>query len=94
MRLLVKKLGRGMLESVVREVLEYMNIRVLGVTKLRSGRRDQKPAKDRPRTPNSLYRGRDCRRSPPYRYERTAGRPLCRVDGPGRGVESSFEGAC
>jgi len=28
------------------------------------------------------------RHSPPYRSERTAGRALCRADGPGRGVES------
>ena len=39
-RLLVKKLGRGMTESVVWEELESLDIRVHGVTKLRSGRRD------------------------------------------------------
>jgi len=38
-------------ESVVREVLESLDIRVQGFTKLRSGRRDQDPAKDRPLTP-------------------------------------------
>jgi len=49
-RLLVKNLGRGMSESVVREELESLNIRVQGVTRLRSGRRDQDHAKDRPPT--------------------------------------------
>jgi hypothetical protein len=39
-RLLVKKLGRGMPESVVREELEAMDIHVQGVMQLRSGRRD------------------------------------------------------
>jgi hypothetical protein len=47
-RLLVKNLGKGMPESVVREELEALNIRVQGVTQLRSGRRDQDPSKDRP----------------------------------------------
>jgi hypothetical protein len=49
-RLLVKKLGRGMPESVVREELESPNVRVQGVMQLRSGCRDQDPAKDRPPT--------------------------------------------
>jgi hypothetical protein len=49
-RLLVKNLGRGMHESVVREELESLNIRVQGVMQLRSGRRDQDPEKDRPTT--------------------------------------------
>ena len=53
-RLLVKNLGRGMLESVVREELESLNIRVQGVTQLRSGRRDQDPGKDRPPTPHFI----------------------------------------
>jgi len=53
-RLLVKNLGRGMPESVVREELESLNILVQGVTQLRSGRRDQHPAKDRPPTPNFI----------------------------------------
>jgi len=53
-RLLVKKLGRGMPESVVIEELESLNICVQGVTQLRSGRRDPNPAKDRPPTPTSL----------------------------------------
>ena len=38
--LLVKDLGRGKPESVVLEELESLNIRVQGVTQLRSGRRD------------------------------------------------------
>ena len=46
-RLLVKNLGAGMPENVVREKLEYLNIRVQGVTQLRSGRSDPHTAKDR-----------------------------------------------
>jgi hypothetical protein len=57
-RLLVKKLRRGMPESVVREELESLNIRVQGVMQLRSDRRDQDPAKDRPPTPTSLSQWR------------------------------------
>jgi hypothetical protein len=49
-RLLVKNLGRVMPESVVREELEILDIYVQGDTQLRSGRRDQDPAKDRPPT--------------------------------------------
>jgi hypothetical protein len=45
--LLVKNLGRGMPECVVREEMESLNIRVQGVMQLRSGRRNQDPAKDR-----------------------------------------------
>ena len=59
MRFLVKNLGRVMPESVVREELESLNIRVQGVTQLRSDRRDQDPAKDRPPTPTSLFRWRE-----------------------------------
>jgi hypothetical protein len=44
MRLLVKNLGRGMPERVVREDLESLNICVQGVIQLRSDRRDQNPA--------------------------------------------------
>jgi hypothetical protein len=58
MRLLVKNLGRGMTESVVREELESLNICVQGVMQLRSGRRDQNPAKNRPPIPSSLSRWR------------------------------------
>jgi hypothetical protein len=50
-RLLLKNLGKGMPESVVREELESLNIRVQGVMQLRSARRDQDSTKDRPPTP-------------------------------------------
>jgi hypothetical protein len=50
-RLLVKNLGRGMPERVVREEMEAMDIHVQGFMQLRSGRRDQDPTKDRPLTP-------------------------------------------
>jgi hypothetical protein len=50
-RLLVKTLGRHMPESVVREELEALGISVQGVMKLRSGRRRQDAARDRPPTP-------------------------------------------
>ena len=65
-RLLLKNLGRGMPESVVREELETLDIGVQGVicvqgvTQLRSGRREEDPAKDRPLTPHiflSVARG-------------------------------------
>ena len=62
---LVKNVGKVMPQSVVREELESLNIRVKGVTKLRCGRRDQDYAKDRPPTPTSLYQWREgprCRR--------------------------------
>jgi hypothetical protein len=52
-RLLVKNLRKRMLESVVREELESLNIRVQGVMQLRSGPRDQDPAKDR--SPNHRF---------------------------------------
>ena len=63
-RLLVKNLGRGMPESVVREELETLGIYVQGVTQLRSGRRDQDPTKDSPPTPTSLYQWREGLRCP------------------------------
>ena len=44
----MKNLGRSMPESVVRNELESLNIRVQGVTQLRSGLRDQDQSKDRP----------------------------------------------
>ena len=53
-RLLVKNLGRGMPESVVREELEVLDIYVQAVMQLRSARRDQDPAKDRPLTPHFI----------------------------------------
>jgi hypothetical protein len=49
--LLVKNLGRDMPESVVRDKLESLNIRVQGVTQLRSGCCNQDPTKERPSTP-------------------------------------------
>jgi hypothetical protein len=52
-RLLVKNLGKS---SVVCEELKSLNIRVQGVMQLRSGRRDQDHAKDRPPPPPSLHR--------------------------------------
>jgi hypothetical protein len=64
-RLLVKNLGRGTPESVVREKLESLNIRVQGVMQLRSGRRDKDPAKNSPPTPHfiiSVARGLRCQR--------------------------------
>jgi hypothetical protein len=53
-RFLVKDLGRVMPESVVREELEILDIHYQGVTQLRSGRRDQEPAKDRPPNPHFI----------------------------------------
>jgi len=53
-RILVKILGRGMPESVVREELESLNICVQGVTQLRSGSRDPDPATDRPPIPHFI----------------------------------------
>jgi hypothetical protein len=53
-RLLVKNLGKGMPESVVREELQTLNIRVQGVMQLRSGLHDQDPAKDHPPTPHFI----------------------------------------
>ena len=47
-------------ESVVREELEYLDIRVQGVTQLHSGCRDQDPSKDHPLKPHfflSVVRG-------------------------------------
>jgi hypothetical protein len=45
-RLLIKILGTGIPESVVREELESLNIHVQRFMQLRSGRRDQDPTKD------------------------------------------------
>jgi len=53
-RILVKILGRGMPEGVVREELESLNIFVQGVTQLRSGRREPDPAKDSPPVPHFI----------------------------------------
>ena len=51
-RLLFKNVGRGTPQSVVQEELKSLNIRILGVTHLRSGRRDQDPVKEGLPTPN------------------------------------------
>ena len=59
-RLLVKNLGRGMPESVAQEKLESLNIRVHGITQLRSGRHDKYPANYRSPNPHftiSVARG-------------------------------------
>jgi hypothetical protein len=53
-RLLVKNLGKRMPESVVRQELETLNIQFQGVIELRSGRRDQDPAKDCPPNPRFI----------------------------------------
>jgi len=63
-RLLLKKLGRGMPESVVLEELESLDIRVQGITQLRSGCRDQNQAKDYTLPPASFYRWRAGLRCP------------------------------
>ena len=52
--LLVKNLERVLPKSVVREELEALEIHVQAVMQLRSGRRDQDPAKDRPLTPHFI----------------------------------------
>jgi hypothetical protein len=61
-RLLIKNLGRGMTQTVVREEIKALGICVQGVLQLRSGRRDQDPEKNRPATPHfivSMARGPD-----------------------------------
>jgi hypothetical protein len=63
-------------ESVVREELESLNIRVQGVMQLRTGRRDQDPAKDRPPTPHfivSVASARGVKGAIPHRALRSAG---------------------
>ena len=78
----LKNLCRGMPESVVREELDSLNIRVQGVTQLRSGHRDPDLAKDHRPTLTSFYQCREglncqtCDHSPnsaPYdcRWSRT-----------------------
>ena len=62
----MKNLGRGVPDSIAGEELGSLEIRVQGVTQLRSGRLDQDPAKDRPPTPTSLYRWRGDLRCPKY----------------------------
>ena len=51
---MVKNLGKGMSESIVREELEALDIHVQAFMQLRSGRRDQDPAKDRPLIPHFI----------------------------------------
>ena len=54
-QLLVNNVGSGMPDSVVRGEPKALDIHVQAVMQLRSGRRDQDAAKDRPLTPPSLY---------------------------------------
>jgi hypothetical protein len=64
-RLLVRNLSKCMPESAVREELSDLGINVQRVMELRSGRRDQDGAKDRPLTPHfivSVLRGPDVTR--------------------------------
>ena len=49
-----EKPWQGMPESVVREELESLDIRVQGVTQLHSGRCEQDLAKDRPHNPHFI----------------------------------------
>jgi hypothetical protein len=53
-RLLVKNLGKGMPDNVVREELETLDIRIHGLMQLRSDRRDQDPTKVRPPKPHFI----------------------------------------
>lgn len=52
--LFVNSLGKQMPESVAREKLETLNIRVQGVMQLRSGHSDQGPTKNRPPNPHFI----------------------------------------
>jgi hypothetical protein len=64
-RLQIKNVGKSMPESAVQEELSDLGINVQGVMQLRSGRRDQDAAKDRPLTPHfimSVLRGPDVTR--------------------------------
>jgi len=74
-RLLVKNVGRGLPESVVREDLEALDIHVQAVMQLRSGRREQDPKKDRPLTPTSLYQWRGGPRC--LRYDQLLNSAVC-----------------
>jgi hypothetical protein len=53
-RLLLKNLGKHMPEGVGREELDTLGIHVQGVLQLRSGRRDQNEARDRPLISNFI----------------------------------------
>jgi len=68
-RLRLKNLGKGMPESVVREEMEYLNIRVQGVTHLRYGNCGPYPAKDRLPTPTSLYQYQCITKDPAVKVE-------------------------
>jgi hypothetical protein len=60
MRLLIKKLGRLMPESIVRGELEALGIASQAILQLHSGQRDQDSAMDRPPNPHfvmSMARG-------------------------------------
>jgi hypothetical protein len=52
--LLLKNLGKHMPESVVLEELDTLCIHEQGVLQLRSGRRNQDVARDRPLTPHFI----------------------------------------
>ena len=53
-RLLVKDFGKTMTESVVHEEMAALSISVQGLMQLRSGRRSQNGAQDRPLTPHFI----------------------------------------
>ena len=74
-RLLVKNLGRGMPENVVREELEALNIHVQAAMQRPSGRREQDSAKDRPPTPTSLHQWRGGPRC--LRYDQSLNSAVC-----------------
>jgi hypothetical protein len=85
-RPLVKNLGRVMPESVARDELESLNIRVQGVTQQRSCRRNQDPAKDRlPTPPLHCFSGATTRGVKGTIYDRTL--RLSSVGGIVRGPE-------
>jgi hypothetical protein len=65
-------------KSVDREELESLNIRVQGVMQLRSGRRDQDPAKNRPPNPTSLSRWLEGLRCQKYDYSPNSADCECR----------------
>ena len=65
-QLLLKKLGRGMPESVVLKDLEALDIHVQAVMQLRKGRRHQDPTKKLPLTNTSLFQWRGGPRSLKY----------------------------
>lgn len=62
MRLLLKKMGKGVSQSVVSEEHTSLNIRMKRVTQLLLGRGHQDPAGDRVTKPTSLYQWRECLR--------------------------------